>query len=271
MKKLSQLELPFKLLVTMFLIVLSCGFAVAHLYLQFTTEMADGKPGLGLDDITYTYHGNPTATTFKHFATGPMKKYFSEVEDDTKLNAEEIADFEQVIKWNDEGAKEAGYWDPELKGADKNPKSVYRILLNRGCLDCHAADATMKGNKKDSPLDSFANISKFTKPDTGMPVGRLLALMHIHLLGMGMMVTLVGTAVAFTSWPTKVRCALIVGGLSSVLFDVLGWSAVKFGGGTFSPLVMLGGGLMAAYFAISVPASLYDIWLRKTKPEDGTP
>jgi hypothetical protein len=264
MKKLNEFELPFKLLVTGFLIVLSCGFGTAHLYLQFMTEMADGKPGLGLDDITYTYHGNPQNTTFKKKVNGSMKKYFSEVEDDKQLTPEEIADIEAVLAWNDAGAKEEGYWDPQLKEKDKNKKSVYRILDNRGCYNCHAPDSTMKGNKKDSPLDTFASISKYTKPDTGMPVSRLLSLMHIHLLGMGMMITLVSTAVAFTAWPKWLRCAIIVAGLSSVLFDVLGWSAVKFGGPAFSPLVMLGGGLMAASFGGSVALSLYDLWIRKS-------
>lgn len=265
MKRLSEFELPHKLLITAFLIVLSVGFGTAQLYLLYTTEMADGKPGLGIDDITATYHGLPGQTTFKKFATGPMKKYFSESEDESKLTAAELADLNAILAWNDAGAKEAGYWDPELKDKTKDPKSAYHILFSHGCLDCHAADSTMKGNKKDSPLDTFSNISKFTKPDTGMPVGRLLSLMHIHLIGMGLMITLVVTALSFTSWPKMLRCALVVGGEMAVIFDVCGWAAVKFGGASFSPVVMFGGGLMAACFGLSVALTLYDIWLKKHK------
>jgi hypothetical protein len=96
-----------------------------------------------------------------------------------------------------------------------------------------------------------------------MDKGRLLMLSHVHLLGMGMMFLLVGAAVALSAWPKWIRCALIVGGLSSILFDIFGWWAVKFGGGAWSPVVMFGGGLMGVCFGASVLVSLYDLWIRK--------
>ena len=46
MKPLGEMELPWKLLVTCFLIVLTSGFIVAELYLMHTTEMTDGKKGM---------------------------------------------------------------------------------------------------------------------------------------------------------------------------------------------------------------------------------
>lgn len=266
MKRLNELDLPYKILISGFLIVLSSGFGVAQLYLRYTTSKADGVDGLGMDDITATYHGLPGNTSFKKNVLGAMNHFFSESQNPgEKLTAEEQADVDLCVAWNNAGAPEAGYWDKELKEKTKDPKSVYRVLLNRGCLDCHAADATMKGNKKDSPLDSYTNMAKVLKPDTGMPVGRLLSLMHIHLLGMGMMITLVLTALSFTSTHRLIRTALIVAGLSSVLFDVLGWGAVKFGGAPFAPVVMLGGAMMAGSFGLSVALTLYDIWLKKHK------
>ena len=260
--RLHNLELPWKLLITLFLIVLSSGFLVSELYLMHTTEMADGKEGLSLDDITFTFHGDETKTGIKKQITGPMKKYMSETQEPDKLTKDEQADLEKILKWNDAGAKEEGYWNPKERDKDKNKESVYNLLSAHGCFDCHSADATMKGNKKDSPLDTFAGISKFTKPDTGMDKGRLLMLSHVHLLGMGMMFLLVGAAVASTAWPVWMRCMLVVGGLSSILFDIFGWWAVKYGGAMFSPVVMFGGGLMGVSFGLSVLASLYDLWLR---------
>ena len=82
------------------------------------------------------------------------------------LTEQDKKDIEAVVSWSMSGAMEQVYWDPKLTKNDKNPASIYRILNNHGCYDCHAADADMKGNKKDSPLDTFANISKFTKIDT---------------------------------------------------------------------------------------------------------
>lgn len=267
MKPLREFDLPHKLLITGFLLVLSSGFGVAQIYLRYTTSKADGVDGLGIDDITATYHGLPGNTAFKKNVLGAMNHYFSESQNPgEKLTAEEQADVDACVAWNNAGAKEDGYWDPELKEKTKDKKYVYRILLNRGCLDCHAADATMKGNKKDSPLDSYTGMAKVLKPDTGMPVHRLLSLMHIHLLGMGMMITLVMTALSFTTYPSKYKTPLIVAGLTSVIFDVCGWAAVKFGGGAFAPIVMAGGAMMAGSFGLSVALTLYDIWLKKAKP-----
>jgi len=268
---LNRLELPFKLLITMFLIVLSWGFLVSELYLLHTTEMADGKPGMSIDDITYTFHGSKTLTTLKKKINGSMRPYFFDGGDEKNATLKDYDDIEAVLKWNESGAAEEGYWDPKLKAEDKNPKAVVNILYTHGCYDCHAADATMKGHKKDSPLDTFANISKFLKPDLGMDKGRLLMLSHAHLLGMGIMYLITGTFVAFTLWPRKVRIFLIVGGLSAILFNIGGWWAVKYGGPAFSYLVMFGGGMMAVTFGLSVAAAAYDLWIRKPVPAGGEP
>ena len=265
MPSLHTLDLPWKLLLTCFLLVLSSGFVVSELYLMHTTEMADGQAGMSLDDITYTFHGNKTMTTLRKQVLGSMKKYFSSEHNPGKLTAEEQADLDRVLAWNDRGAPEKEYWDLELKDKDKNPMAVINLLFNHGCLDCHSPDATMKGNKKNSPLDRFERISKFTKPDAGMDKGRLLMLSHVHLLGMGMMFLLAGAAVAASSWPVWLRCLLIVGGLASVPLDIFGWWGVKYGGAAYSPVVMISGILMAACFGISVLAVLIDLWIRKPK------
>ena len=107
MPTLSSLSLPWKLLITLFLIVLSSGFVVSELYLMHTTEMADGKPGMSLDDITFTFYGDKTRTRLKSQALGPMKKYFSSEEEPEKLTADEQADMQKLIAWNDAGAPEA--------------------------------------------------------------------------------------------------------------------------------------------------------------------
>jgi hypothetical protein len=277
--KLYALDLPWKLLITGFLIVLSSGFVVAELYLKHTTEMADGKEGLSLNDITFTFHGDETKTTLKKQVLGGMRKYFAEGGDEKNLTPEDLKDIEAVVAWSDEGVKsgtvkEEGYWSKELKDKDKNPKSVYKILDNHGCYDCHSAESTMKGGKKDSPLDTFVGIKKFTTGvDKGVDEGRLLSLSHIHLLGMGMMFLLIGAAVACTVWPSWIRAALIVGGLSSILLDIFGWWGVKWYGAPVSIVVMISGVLMGVSFGGSVFVAMYDLWLRKptaTQTQSGT-
>jgi hypothetical protein len=265
MTPLHTLELPWKLLITLFLIVLSSGFVVSEMYLMHTTKVsADKSEFVGLDDITLTFYGDPKGTRLKHMVLGPMKKYFSDDEAETLKPAEQH-DLDAVVAWSDNKAPELEYWDPKEKA--EKPAQIFNIFYTHNCFNCHAPDATMKGNKKDSPLDTYAGVSKFTKPNTGMDKGRLLMLSHVHLLGMGMMFLLAGAAVAMSVWPKWIRCALIVGGLSSILFDIFGWWAVKYGGGAWSPVVMLGGAMMAASFGGSVFVAMYDLWIRKTPAE----
>jgi len=258
--KLCELDFPWKLLISMFLVVLTSGFIVSELYLKHTTELADGKEGLTLDDITIQFYGSETPK-LKMQVQGPMKKYFSSNEDPNKLKPDELADVEKVVEWVDRGAPESEYEVKDDK--EKNKGTISYILNMRGCLDCHSPDATMKGNKHDSPLDTFEHVSKYTKRDTGMDKGRLLSLSHIHLLGMGMMFLLAGAAVAMTRWPVTVRVVLIFGGQLSILLDIFGWWGVKWYGAPLAPVVMVSGILMAACFVGSVLAAFYDLWLRK--------
>src|SRR5258708_4590187 len=103
---LQTLALPWKLLITFFLIVLSAGFVVSELYLMDTTEMADGKEGMSLDDITITFHGDITKTMLKKQVNGTMKKYFAEGSDIKNITPADLEDIKKVVAWNDAGGNE---------------------------------------------------------------------------------------------------------------------------------------------------------------------
>lgn len=272
MKPLSQLDLPGKLLFSMFLLVLSCGFVVAELYLHHTTEFADGKPGLGMDDITAQFHGKGTPV-LKLKVLGSMKKYFSESQSADNLKKDEEEDIARIVAWVDKGAPEAEYEVKKTKEMSeddfsaKKKVSISAILSNRGCIDCHARDSVMRHNMHDYPLETYADVMQYGVTEKGMDTGRLLALSHIHLLGMGMMFMLLGLAVSLTQWPVWLRAALIVGAHSSILLDIFGWWGVKWFGAPLSPVVMAGGVLMGVSFGISVFISYWDLWIRKPKAE----
>lgn len=262
MRPLTEMDLPWKLLVSSFLIVLTSGFVMSELYLKHTTEMADGKPGLSLDDITIQFHGSD-APKLKQQVLGPMKKFFTESQDIDALKPDELADIDTIVAWVEKGAPRE-----EFQSDDKelNKKTISHILNMRGCIDCHAKDATMKGNKHDSPLETYDEVYKFAqKNPKPVPIdkGRLLSLSHIHLLGMGMMFMLLGIVVACTRWPVWIRAFLIVGGHFSILLDIFGWWGVREFGAPASPVVMASGALMGLTFVASVAGSFYDLWIRK--------
>lgn len=255
MATLKTLELPHKVLATGFLVTLSCGFFVSHLYLHH--EIAGEKDTFvpSLKQIAVHFHGEPGTTRLKKMVQGPMKKYFSAGQDTKDLAPDEQKEFEAVIDWNDRGAPEAEYWDP----ASKSPGKILNIIYDR-CVDCHSPTATHKHAKKDSPLDTYPDIVKFTKEDLGMDEGRLLMLSHVHLLGMGLMFLGLGIAVALSGYGKGVRVALIAAGFASVLVDIGGWWAVKYFGPGWAWTVMAGGLLMGLAFGLGTLAALVDLW-----------
>ncbi|HLX60904.1 MAG TPA: phage holin family protein [Planctomycetota bacterium] len=264
MKPLCELDYPWKLLISMFLIVLTSGFVVAELYLKHTTELADGKPGLSMDDITITFHGNGVPLLRRKIAPGgSMRKYFSVNSSEEELKPDDLKDIERMIAWVDKGAPQDEY---TVKDEKKKAESISLLFDTHGCTDCHSRESTMRHNMHDYPLEKFEQVVEYTKPNSSsMDTGRLLSLSHYHLIGMGMMFLAAGAAVALTLWPKWLRAALVVGGQLSILLDIFGWWGVKWYGAPLSPIVMAGGGLMAASFFASVGAAYWDLWIRKPK------
>jgi hypothetical protein len=255
---LFQLDAPAKWLSTSLVAVLGAGFLVSELYIVTTIAPADGRPGVSLDDVTFTYHGDRTMSVLKAKAQGTMKRYFSAAEDPRRLTPEEQADLERLAAWSETGAPEVDFWDPAARR--KKPGPILLLLERHSCLDCHSPLSTTIGNKKDSPLTTYADVARYAQPGTGMATRRLLALSHIHLLGIGLIFLLTGAAVSRTRFSQRLRAGLVVAGPASVLMSIGGWWAVKYGGALFSPLVVLGGLAMLVAFACSATAVLVDLW-----------
>lgn len=263
MTPLKDFDLPRKVLATGFLVVLSCGFAVAHLYLHHAVDKEDGHEDFvpTLRDITLHFHGEPGVSRLKSKVLGSMKVNFSAAENPNVLTSEEQADLDAVLAWNAKGGPEDEYWNPK---DHQEARRIQGLLLDRGCLDCHSPDATETGNKKDSPLDTYAAIAKYLKPNTGLDAGTLLMLSHVHLLGMGLMFLGVGVFVAASRYSARGRALLIGGGFLAVLLDIGGWWAVKWGGAVCAPVVLAGGALMGVTFSVSVAAVLWELWGKKS-------
>ncbi len=264
---LQTAGIPHKCLVTMFLIVLSAGFFTAHLYLHHTVNLADGKETAfpTTRDITLHFHGQPGTTRLRNQSLGAMKKYYSMAEDPNDLDELEQQNLKAVLEWNDKGAPEKDYWEFNAEKGRHTYTKVGLILSDSGCFDCHTRESTMKGNKKDSPLDTYQDIVKFTKEDQGMSKGRLLMLSHVHLLGMSLMFLGLGFFLVNSTWSVSIRTGLVVGGFASILVDIGGWWAVKYGGGGWAWLVMAGGLFMGMTFGVSTLLVLFDLWFKKPK------
>jgi hypothetical protein len=62
---LSELDIPVKILFTGYLTTVAIGYLFALIQILFTHGMADGKFGLSIDDIVYSYYGNRSGTVLE--------------------------------------------------------------------------------------------------------------------------------------------------------------------------------------------------------------
>ncbi|HHT00869.1 MAG TPA: elongation factor-1 alpha, partial [Thiomicrospira sp.] len=92
---LPSLSLPIKALFTGYIFVVGLGLMMAGAQIMLTHGMADGKFGLSVDDIVYSYYGNRTGSKLESKLNGSMKDKATPEENLT------------LIKWARTGADEA--------------------------------------------------------------------------------------------------------------------------------------------------------------------
>ena len=99
---LEELPLHLKALFTGYLLAMGLGLLMAGVQILMTHGMADGKPGLSLDDIVYSYYGNRQGSKLEGKLNGSMK-------DSAPGEANLV-----MIKWARSGAPESE-WESKIK------------------------------------------------------------------------------------------------------------------------------------------------------------
>ena len=70
---LSKLPPAYKVLFTGFLMVIGVGLMMAGFQIMETHGKADGKPGLSINDIIYSYYGNRSGSKLESMLNGQME------------------------------------------------------------------------------------------------------------------------------------------------------------------------------------------------------
>jgi len=89
---LCELTLPVKTLFTGYLLAIGLGLLMAGAQIMLTHGMADGKVGLSVDDIVYSYYGDRSGSTLESKLNGSMK---NNAPPEVRL---------ELLKWADAGA-----------------------------------------------------------------------------------------------------------------------------------------------------------------------
>jgi hypothetical protein len=233
---LKDHDTPVKVLFTGYLCTVGIGYLFALVQILFTHGMADGKFGLSIDDIVYSYYGNRSGTVLEQKLNGSMKD-----------NASEQERFE-IMKWVRDGAELSEY----------KSSGVKKIIETR-CVTCHNKGAV--GGIPD--FTEFEALKAVTAQDEGATFASLTRVSHIHLFGISFIFMFVGIIFSFSeTTTTKYKCIAIGMPYAFLVADILSWWLTKIHP-MFAWLVILAGTGMGASFMYMWVISILEMWLFK--------
>ncbi len=227
--RLGKLSLTYRVLFTGFLLVIGCGLMMAGAQIMLTHGMADGKPGLSMNDIVYSYYGNRSGSKLEAALTGKMK-----------ANAPGDVGF-TLIQWARDGAPEAD-WD-----------KIGPIFVNN-CATCHVAGGSLPEVAKLEVAKSLAEV------DHGASIGTLTRVSHIHLFGIGFIFLFVGWIFGMAEFDPLWKLILIATPFAFLIIDIASWWLTKFWP-TFAWVTMIGGFGYSVASTTMLLTCLAQMWL----------
>lgn len=231
---LSDLTLPTKTLFTGYLLSIGLGLLMAGAQIMFTHGMADGKLGLSVDDIVYSYHGNREGEN--------ASKLQSKLHGSMKDNAPPEVRL-AMLKWVDQGAP-ASEWESQIKPH-----------VDTYCAPCHA---NMPGLAN---ISDKAVMDEMTKQDEGVSFSTLTRVSHIHLFGIAFIFFFVGWIFTYASgFSNKMKAILIFAPFAFLILDIASWWLTKLTPG-FAWLVIIGGFGYSVASTVMIFTSLYQMWI----------
>jgi hypothetical protein len=238
---LKDHETPIKVLFSGYLITVGIGYMFALIQILLTHGMADGKFGLSVDDIVYSYYGNRSGTVLEQKLNGSMKE-----------NATDEQRFD-IIQWVRDGADADAYKD----------EGIEKIVQER-CVMCHNKEASGLPNFND-----FEQLKKLTAQDEGATLASLTRGSHIHMFGISFIFMFVGIIFSFSETTSiQYKCIAIGMPYAFLIADILSWWLTKFVP-TFAWLVIFAGMGMAVSFMFMWVTSILEMWLFKPVFIDG--
>jgi hypothetical protein len=194
---LGKLSLTYRVLFTGFLLVVGLGLCMAGAQIMLTHGMADGKPGLSMNDIVYSYYGNRSGSKLESALTGNMKD-----------KAPSDVNF-ALIKWVRDDA-------PVAEWSKVGP------LLEKHCAKCHDSESGLPEVAKLEVSKGLAEI------DHGASIASLTRVSHIHLFGISFIFLFVGWIFGMAEFNQRWKLILISTPFAFLVLDVASWWLTKF-------------------------------------------
>ncbi len=198
---------------------------------MMTHGMADGKFGLSVDDIVYSYYGNRHGSKLESKLNGSMKEHATPEERLT------------MIKWARNGADKAE-WQTTIKP-----------IVDAKCAMCHAH---MPGLPN---ITRFEEIQKVAATDKGANISSLTRVSHIHLFGISFIFFFVGLIFSMAvGFKRIIKAIIIFIPFAFLILDIASWWLTKWNP-NFAYFVIIGGFGYSVASAIMLFTSLYQMWI----------
>lgn len=214
------------------LLIMGIGYIFAMIQIYEVHAGRDGKPDLSVRDIQIAYRGDQSDTRLEAALKGPMRGMLPDDERAT------------IIAWVRDGASEADY------------NTHIKPILEHRCVACH------NGSNPHVPvLTSYAEVAQLAQIDTGMSIGTLVRVSHIHLFGLTFIFGFMGLIFSHAHLRgTALKVVVICVPFIAIFLDIASWWLTKVSIG-FAYIVVIGGTLMGVAFAIQWFVSLYQLCL----------
>jgi hypothetical protein len=228
---LPSFSLPVRILFTGYLMVVGIGLVVAGMQVLLTHGMADGKKGLSVNDVIYSYYGNRNSSLIETKLNGSMK-------DKASLTVRT-----KIIQWVRAGAPKA-QWEAKI-----NP------LFQENCIRCHGIIPGLPD------FNYYSAVKAVSKIDQGASIGSLTRVSHIHLFGIAFIFFFMGLIFSFTvGIPRWLKSLSIAMPFIFLIIDVMSWWLTKLHP-NFAWLTIIGGiGYMLAA-AFMWCTAMYQMWV----------
>ena len=232
---LPELSLPIKALFTGYILVVGLGLMMAGGQILLTHGMADGKLGVSIDDIVYSYYGNRTGSKLEAKLNGSMK---DKAPPEKRLT---------MIKWAQEGADKQE-WEATIKP-----------IVDQHCAMCHAHMPGLANVTKYEEMAELAHV------DQGASIDNLTRVSHIHLFGISFIFFFIGFIFSMAiGFKPLIKAGIIIFPFLFLIMDISAWWLTKLSP-HFSWLVIIGGIGYSIAAAIMLFTSLYQMWIYPLK------
>jgi hypothetical protein len=238
-RRFSDCSVSERLLYTLFIGLLSTGYAFAMVLIFISVAPEDGKPSISAADISLKYYGNRSGTRLEQALTGTMKP--------NRTHEEYLV----LAKWIHDSSPEARY------------TTEVKPILDEKCIFCHNSYSGMPI----PDLTTYENVKSLVKIDTGESMGSLVKVSHIHLFGLGMVFYLLGRIFVLTDIPVLLKRVVVVTPFAAIALDIGSWWFTKFSPHFFAWTVLLSGAAMGFSFAFQAAVSVYQMWFLKDHRE----